>query len=84
METALTVIACDRPHEGVLLRASDGTFLEVFTWKSEGFSKSAESNAAVQRVWSGMAACADFVRLNDLEEASRHFAHFHRQPAPGA
>ena len=109
VETALTVIACYRPHAGkeeqlrgwirehvpalrseslvsddavVLLRADDGSFLEIFSWKSEAAARSAESNEVIQRIWGGMAACADFLRLTDLAEASRPFAHFHRVP-PG-
>ena len=62
----------------VHLRAADGTVLEIFSWKSEEHSRSAEGNAAVQRVWGAMAACADFRRLADLAEAARPFAHFHR------
>jgi len=65
----------------VHLRAADGTLLEIFTWKSEEHARAAEANEAVQRLWGAMAACADFLRLNDLEEAGRPFAHFHRVAA---
>ena len=65
----------------ILLQAADGSYLEIFTWKSEADSRSAESNEAVQRLWRAMADCADFLRLTDLSEAARPFAHFHRVPS---
>lgn len=64
--------------EPVHLLAADGTVLEIFSWKSEQHSRSAEGNDAVQAVWGAIAACADFRQLEQLEEAGRPFAHFQR------
>lgn len=65
-------------HPVLLLRAADGTLVEVASWKSEEHSRSAHHNHAVQQLWGAFAACCDFLALKDLAEAQRMFAHFER------
>ena len=65
-------------HAALLLKAADGTLIELASWKSEEHSRAAHDNAAVQELWSAFAACCDFLALKDLAEAQRMFAHFER------
>ena len=55
------VIAAYRPKKGkerlvtdrppYLMRAADGTFVEVFEWKSAAAIEAAHGNSAVQAMW---------------------------------
>jgi hypothetical protein len=64
----------ERPPQ--VLRAADGTLLELFEWKSEDAVKSAHENPAVQELWGRFAAVCDFVTLGTLAEAAEMFPHF--------
>lgn len=69
-------LATDQPV--TLLKAADGTLIEIATWKSEDAARAAHDHPAVQELWSAFAACCDFLALRDLTEAAKMFAHFER------
>jgi hypothetical protein len=66
-------LATDRPV--LLLRAADGTYVEVFEWRPGG-AEQAHDHPEVAALWGEMAQVADFVRLADLAEAAHPFPHF--------
>lgn len=70
--------ATDRPV--TLVRAADGTYLEIFEWVS-GAAERAHAHPAVEELWGAMAAVASFPTLGELAEASQRFPHF--RPADG-
>jgi quinol monooxygenase YgiN len=83
------LLACTRDHlpvlraEGlvterpsVVLRAQDGSLLEIFEWKSQGAVDAAHTNPRVQALWERYSACCDYITLGDLAEASSTFPHF--------
>jgi len=67
-------LATVRPS--VVLRAADGTLLEIFEWVSQAAIDSAHSNPAVLALWERYAACCDYVTLDDLTEAKTMFPEF--------
>lgn len=68
-------LVTDRPH--LLLRSPiDGSFLELFEWKSEEAAGEAHDNARVMEIWNGFAKHAEMLKLADLAEASESFPHF--------
>lgn len=67
-------LVSDRPSQ--VMRASDGTIVEVFEWLSAHSIQRAHSNAAVQALWSEFAAVCDHVPVGHLPEAARPFAEF--------
>lgn len=67
-------LATDR--EGMLVRAKDGTWIEVFEWSSAEAARNAHEHPAVARIWEAMGKVCDFVSLASLEEAAKPFAHF--------
>jgi hypothetical protein len=67
-------LVTDRPS--VVLRAKDGTLLELFEWASAAAEASARGNPAVQAVWGRFFAVCDCVRLADLAESAETFPHF--------
>lgn len=59
-----------------VMRAADGTLLEVFEWRSAQAVEQAHGNAAVQRLWEEFGAACDYVSLTALAEARHPFAEF--------
>jgi len=62
----------------VVLRASDGSLLEIFDWVSGEAVEAAHTNEAVQAMWERFATVCDFATLDSLAEAEKVFAHFER------
>lgn len=60
----------------VVMRASDGTILEVFEWASPAAIKEAHGNPRVQAMWGRFASCADYVPLAQVPGVDGMFAEF--------
>jgi quinol monooxygenase YgiN len=84
-----TLMACMREHQPVLrseglvtdrpayvMRAADGTLLEVFEWRSQAAIDAAHANPRVHELWARYAACCDYVTLGELVEAKAMFPGF--------
>ncbi len=67
-------LATDRP--AVVLRAVDGTVIEIFEWISPSAIDRAHSNASVRDLWDRFAACSDYVPLADVPETRVIFSPF--------
>jgi hypothetical protein len=67
-------LVTDRPAH--VMRASDGTILEVFEWLSSEAIAKAHASPAVQALWNEFAAVCDYVPLASLGEAQQMFAEF--------
>jgi hypothetical protein len=67
-------LATDRPS--MLMRAGDGTYLEIFEWVSEEASAQAHEHPAVAKIWDGMGAIGGMPSLDALAESKRPFSHF--------
>jgi quinol monooxygenase YgiN len=65
-------------HPVLLLKAADGSYVEIASWKSEEHSRAAHSNPVVMEMWNAFAKCCDFRALRDLAETQRMFSHFQR------
>jgi hypothetical protein len=68
------------PRPPQLMRATDGTIVEVFEWLCAQSIERAHNNAAVQALWSEFAAVCDCVPLAQLPEAGQMFAEFDGLP----
>ncbi len=64
----------DRP--AYVMRASDGTLLEVFEWRSADAIARAHSISSVQALWAEFGACCDYRPLTGLAECQQLFAEF--------
>lgn len=58
------------------MRASDGTLVEVFEWKSQRAIDAAHADPEVQRMWQQYAAVCEYVPPATLAEAGRLFGGF--------
>jgi hypothetical protein len=66
-------LATDRPH--LIMRAEDGTLVEVFEWKP-GAVAAAHKDPRVLAMWEEFGAACDIVTLRDLAETAEMFASF--------
>ena len=67
-------LVTDRPAS--VMRAADGTVVEVFEWRSAEAIASAHGNAAVRALWAEFGEACDYVPLSRLHEAQQMFAEF--------
>jgi quinol monooxygenase YgiN len=67
-------LASDRAS--IIMRAKDGTIIEVSEWKSAEAIEAAHANPNVLAMWERFYAACDFVLLKDLPEAAEMFAGF--------
>jgi len=54
-------------------RASDGTFVEVFCWKSQNAIDTAHSNKIVGAMWAKFAAVSDYTVISNVAGAADMF-----------
>jgi quinol monooxygenase YgiN len=67
-------LVTDRP--AYIMRAADGSIVEVFEWRSVESIEAAHSNPAVQGLWDEFDAVCAYTPLANLAEASKLFAEF--------
>lgn len=67
-------LVTDRPE--VVMKAKDGSFIEVCEWATPDSSRQAHEHPEVKKIWEAMGEVADFPGLGELEEAKAMFAHF--------
>lgn len=60
----------------IIMRAKDGTIIEVSEWKSAEAIDAAHANPNVLAMWDRFYKVCDFVLLKDLAEAGEMFAGF--------
>ena len=60
----------------LVMRAADGTIVEVFEWRSADAIQKAHSNPAVWALWSDFGEACDYTPLNKLAETEQMFAEF--------
>jgi quinol monooxygenase YgiN len=63
-----------------IMRARDGTIIEVSEWKSQEAIDAAHKNPNVRAMWEKFFATCEFVPLKNLREAEEMFAGF--EPIP--
>ena len=59
-----------------VMRAADGTVLEVFEWLSADAIAKAHVNPAIHALWAEFGEACDYVPLATLTEAKQMFAEF--------
>lgn len=71
-------LVTDRP--AYVMRAADGTIVEVFEWRSAEAIAKAHTLEAVQALWAEFGAAYDYRPLTGLAECQQLFAEF--EPVP--
>jgi hypothetical protein len=60
----------------IIMRAGDGTIIEVFEWVSQEAIAGAHSNPAVLDLWKRFEAVCTYAIPSDVAEFTKMFAHF--------
>ena len=63
-------------REVVVMRAGDGTIIEVFEWRSQESIDRAHENPSVQKLWARFEAACEYVPIGSVAEASHMFSGF--------
>jgi|SRR5579864_2901749 len=63
-------------RDAYVMRAADGTILEVFEWRSAEAIGQAHQNPAVQALWGKFGQACDYKPLSSLAECQQMFAEF--------
>ena len=63
-------------REPILARSSNGTYIEIFEWRTADSSRQAHEHPELAKVWEAMGAIAEFPNLESLEESKDRFPHF--------
>ena len=63
-------------HPASVMRATDGTIVEVFEWASADAIEQAHGSPAVGALWARFGAACDIVPLASLPEVTQLFAEF--------
>lgn len=58
------------------LKSENGTYIEIIEWIEVGAANRAHEHPAVAKIWEGMAAISEFVKIADVTEAGKAFSHF--------
>lgn len=67
-------LVTDKP--AYVMRAADGTIVEVFEWRSAEAIGQAHTNPSVQALWAEFGAACDYTPLAKLKESHEMFAEF--------
>jgi hypothetical protein len=67
-------LVTDRP--AAVMRAADGTVVEVFEWRSAEAIAKAHTTPAVQALWAEFSVACDYRPLSGLAECQQLFAEF--------
>ena len=67
-------LVTDKP--AYVMRAADGTFIEIFEWRSAESIQQAHNNPSVQALWAEFGAACDYIPLSKLPESQQMFAEF--------
>jgi hypothetical protein len=67
-------LVTDRP--AVLVKSKNGTYIEIFEWRTSEAAGQAHHHPEVDRIWDAMGKIADFPALESLEEVKGQFPHF--------
>lgn len=64
------------PRKPVVAIAEDGTFIEVFGWKSSKAKKQAHSNGKILLLWDEFTAVCDMIPISEVNESQKLFSAF--------
>ena len=67
-------LATDRPV--ILVKSKNGTYIEIFEWRTAESAGIAHHHPEVAKVWEAMGKIADLATLDSLEETKERFPHF--------
>ena len=73
---ALRKLGLVTTRDPTLVRAEDGSYIEIFEWISNEAARKAHEHPEIAEIWEQMGIVGSFGKLRDLPEAGREFPHF--------
>ena len=73
---ALRKLGLVTKRDPLLIRAADGSYIEIFEWISNEAARRAHEHPEIAEIWEQMGIVGSFGKLRDLSEAEREFPHF--------
>jgi hypothetical protein len=73
---ALRKLSLVTAREPLLVRAKDGSYIEIFEWISDEASRKAHEHPEIAGIWEQMGVVGTFGKLGELAEAKLEFPHF--------
>lgn len=77
MKTHLSTLRAEglvTDRDSIMMKASDGTIVEVFEWKSREAIEQAHTNPVIGEMWAKYAAVCDYVPIAEVAEAKQLFS----------
>lgn len=65
-------------REPCVAKAKDGTYVEIFDWKSQEAIEAAHGNLEVMKLWERFGACCEYEAIGNLTESKQLFSPFER------
>ncbi|GGX69935.1 hypothetical protein [Saccharospirillum salsuginis] len=78
-KTHLSILKAEQlvtDRDSILMRAEDGTVVEVFEWRSREDIDRAHNNPVIQQMWRDYAEVCDYIPIAQVPEASGLFSEF--------
>jgi len=63
-------------REPMLVRAKDGSYIDIFEWLSDDAALKAHEHPEIAEIWEQMGVAGGFGKLCHLSEANLEFPHF--------
>jgi quinol monooxygenase YgiN len=60
----------------MLMKAQDGTIVEIFEWESQAAIDRAHADPTVQDLWRRFGDCCDYLPIGSVPEAGQPFSEF--------
>lgn len=64
------------PRKPVIAIAENGTYVEIFGWRSNEAKKEAHSNRKILMLWDEFTAVCDMIPIGEVDEAHQLFSAF--------
>ena len=63
-------------RDSIIMKAKDGTIIEVFEWKSKSAIEQAHTNPEVLKMWEKYDEVCEYIPVGKIEESSNLFSEF--------
>ena len=64
-------------RDAIIMKAGDGTVIEVFAWTSKEAIEKAHTNPRVQKMWAEFSEVCEYVPAGKVAEMGQLFSEFH-------
>lgn len=63
-------------RKSIIMKAKNGTIIEIFGWQSKDAMESAHSNETVQNMWAEYSKVCEYIPISEVQESQQLFSEF--------